>query len=136
MADILDPSALKRSVGRQRVEYPWGEWADGQTRRVAQGKDFGCSTKSFRSVLSKYGTQNNLRAVISTHDEADAEAVIFRFEPRPEGWVPKTRARKVAVEAPAALTGVVEAHVVEAEPVAEDAPEAGDEAPAADSMDW
>lgn len=96
MAEIVSPEELVRSVGRQKIEYPWSEWTDGQTRRVTQGKDFSCSVKSFRSVLSKYASQNGLKAVIGTPDGSDT--IVFRFEPRPEGWAPRTRTRKAPVE--------------------------------------
>lgn len=141
MADIVDPSELVRSVGRAKVEYPWSEWTDGQTRRVTQGKDFSCTAKSFRSVLAKYGAANGLKPVIGSPVEGD-DSVVFRFEPRPAGYVPRTRVRK-ATAAETAATGeteVTEALVGSGEPeVVVPAPEAVTELPAEgedSSFDW
>lgn len=120
MAEVVDASELVRAIGRAKVEYPWSEWTDGQTRRVTQGKDFSCTAKSFRSVLSKYGSTNGLKAVIGTPIEGE-DSVVFRFEPRPDGYVPRTRVRK-ATAAETAATG--ETEVTEALVGAGEAPEA------------
>lgn len=80
MAEILDGAAGLTP----RRRYPWDEWTDGQTRRIAKGVDFDCPTYSMRVMIYQRARKDGLTATARLEGRVGAEtAIVFRFE-RPE----------------------------------------------------
>lgn len=58
-------------------EYPWDDWADGQTREAVHGVDFRCAPSSFRSAVAGWAARN-----FTTHSaRVVGDTVQFRLGP-------------------------------------------------------
>lgn len=69
MAEIVNPSVLKRNLGRKQ-SYPWDEWLDGNCRKLVQGKDFGCALNSLAILAYAQANKRGLQAVVSQDKRA------------------------------------------------------------------
>lgn len=78
LKDFNFGSAGKR--GRPAL-YPWGEWLDGQVRRIEPGKDFGCTAATMLTQI--YNKSKALDGKAHVHvekkDDGEAKAIVFKF---------------------------------------------------------
>lgn len=83
MAEQLD-SKFDFSSSRSRAsKYPYNEWADGSAWKATKGKDFRCSTASFRASLARFAERHGMSLETSVLREGKgnsaSEALAFRF---------------------------------------------------------
>ena len=74
MAEVLDAHDFRSGHGN--AKYPWDEWQDGQTRRIARGTDFDVEAKVMQGQIKVRGAKVGRK----TATNVQGDAVVFAFQ--------------------------------------------------------
>lgn len=67
--------SIRDSHHKQRIEYPWHDWADGGAWRLERGDDFECRVDSFRQAVYRFAnkTYRKARTVVVSETEIEIQ---------------------------------------------------------------
>lgn len=74
MAEVLEGHDFR--TGHGNAKYPWDEWQDGRTRRIARGEDFEVEAKVMQGQIKVRGSKVGRR----TATNVQGDAVVFTFQ--------------------------------------------------------